>query len=959
MILVTGDVVLDFNLHLGRRMDPSSAAPGTVLQRTPGGAMLTYGILQALGRKPSGASEPNVPVLRQEDVAFGLKERTTEELESWPRGFHNYAIWEQDDPSARLKGDKNKRWRLARDLGFEERTEKQDPGNAGQQEFPANPAPGLRNLKPRILVIDDGALGFRHCTANREPHACWPELIEAGPEKAAHVEWIVLKMASPLGGGDLWQTLKEKWKEKLVVVAAARDLRRENIVLAQGLSWEQTAEDLLKQLDNHAALRDLANCRHLLVTLRGDGALWLADPSKREKRRSQLVFDPTFGEGEWEQGAGGKLGAYGFLSLMAASIAWRLWQTNPNDEPEPNLLPAMRAGLSACRILREQGNGKASEDGDASRQVEPAGYPFDLLAAELQKPIFTKKPAQPGSGNCEPIIDSVDKLAFDFGSVAIPSLDSLSPLNAKSSSGLSNEAAAWTILGTNTETASLTIGSDSTKPVPLFGPARRLALFGPAALPDIPCAYFGDMLSMDRGDVEALRSIKQLMLRYREKPTKQALSLAVFGAPGSGKSFGLKQIAWGVFGEKNPILEFNLSQFASSTDLYGAYHQVRDKVLAGFTPVVFWDEFDTSDYKWLQYLLAPMQDGVFQEGQLTHSIGRCVFIFAGGTSYDYEHFGPRENQESGEDNEQQKARRHWVMSKGPDFKSRLSAYLNILGPNPRLLFDHDAALAGKCPWHDDPSDVSYPIRRAILLRGLLGAKKPDQVLAIDRGLLTALLEVGHYRNGARSMEKLIALLKGPDGEPPSRARLPHRDQLELFVKDVDNFYELLRPRNPFGDSLLELAKASHRRYLKTIEGKPVENEASARPWEGLSAELKLSNFAAVERTPEILSLVGCTLEPGSSTPEEKAAVEKVLKQYVDILAREEHNGWWDAKRLQGWRFGRERKNERLEHPLMIPYDHLPDWEKNKDRMTIGEYPDMVREAGLKIVPRRPLRPQPK
>ena len=33
--------------------------------------------------------------------------------------------------------------------------------------------------------------------------------------------------------------------------------------------------------------------------------------------------------------------------------------------------------------------------------------------------------------------------------------------------------------------------------------------------------------------------------------------------------------------------------------------------------------------------LAPMQDGRFQHGQLNHSIGKCVFVFAGGTSLSF------------------------------------------------------------------------------------------------------------------------------------------------------------------------------------------------------------------------------------------------------------------------------------------------------------------------------------
>jgi hypothetical protein len=67
---------------------------------------------------------------------------------------------------------------------------------------------------------------------------------------------------------------------------------------------------------------------------------------------------------------------------------------------------------------------------------------------------------------------------------------------------------------------------------------------------------------MDRREIEGLRSLRQLMLSYHNSGTqKHPLSLAVFGTPGSGKSFGLKQIAEAIFEDKNQALEFNLSQF--------------------------------------------------------------------------------------------------------------------------------------------------------------------------------------------------------------------------------------------------------------------------------------------------------------------------------------------------------------------------------------------------------------
>lgn len=129
-------------------------------------------------------------------------------------------------------------------------------------------------------------------------------------------------------------------------------------------------------------------------------------------------------------------------------------------------------------------------------------------------------------------------------------------------------------------------------------------------------------------------------------------------------------------------LEFNLSQFANADDLIGAFHQIRDKVLQCRLPVVFFDEFDSQSYRWLQFLLAPMQDGKFQEGQVTHPIGKCVFIFAGGTSWTYETFGPppssattggSSSSTTGGVGHLSAAEMEFRLAKGPDFKSRLDA----------------------------------------------------------------------------------------------------------------------------------------------------------------------------------------------------------------------------------------------------------------------------------------------
>jgi hypothetical protein len=925
-ILVTGDVVLDVNIYSGGRMTPDANEAGTRVIKTPGGATITHSLLHQLaGKKP----DPRVTAdaFWSEDVEFGIQEPA-----NWPEGFHASTLWEAVEVEAGKK--KEKRWFPAKPpLGYGPVAD-----SSTAPEYPATRMGGPSKGHPRIVVIDDGMLGFRKRTAE----VCWPEFLAKGPESAPGVEWVVLKMASPLGHGDLWHLLSGKWKEKLILIVNAADLRRADVRLTRGLSWDQTAEDIVAELEDDSALRSLCACRHIVVTLASDGAVWLSKPGDAAARRGTLVFDPGRAEGEFDEESG-RIAPYGSLSAMTASVVWRLWFM----EKEFDLVPALKAGLSGARVLRECGHGLA-EKGSSQ-----PGFPWDEVTHELCTPILMMKTGD--NGKPTDVVEKMVMARHTYASVVLPMATS-EPVVA----GTSAQAHAdlWTILKANTESAVIRkFWPKEKKLPPLSGTARRLALYGPGSLSGVPYARFGKLLTMDRGDIESLRSIRQLMLRYKaEERPKTPLSIAVFGAPGSGKSFGLKQIAESIFHEK--ALEFNLSQFKGPEELYGAYHQVRDKVLTGATPVVFWDEFDSRELMWLQYLLAPMQDGVFQEGPMTHSIGKCVFVFAGGTSYDYRNFGPLEPPGDKEDDDTKKARREFIQKKGPDFKSRLTTCLNVLGPNPRKLFDRKLAEAGKDPWIDDLADVEFPVRRAILLRGLLKYDATRE-LKIDPGLLTALLEVGHYRNGARSMEKLLDQIVADGSTVPSRAGLPHREIVEMLVQEVDEFYDRLHATG-FGPEIETLAEKIHERFRqKNAEERkanptvPKLDPNSDVPWAELPPDLKASNQAAAQRITQILAAVGLTVVPGMATKEEAEAVTTILKSNLNMLARMEHDGWMDEKRRQGWTYRVERDDKLQFHPLLIPYGDLPSHEKEKDRDSILQYVERVKEAGYKIVFKNP------
>ena len=175
---------------------------------------------------------------------------------------------------------------------------------------------------------------------------------------------------------------------------------------------------------------------------------------------------------------------------------------------------------------------------------------------------------------------------------------------------------------------------------PVYDLARLVLLRGPIALSSLPHLKIGNLLTADRREIESLRTFAQVIRRYEKMDKgKKPLSIGVFGPPGAGKSFAVRELSFALV-QNIAWLEFNLSQFSSSGDLNGAFHQIRDQVLQHKIPVAFFDEFDSKKYDWLQYLLAPMQDGKFQDGQLTHTLGKCIFVFAGGTSPTFETFGP-------------------------------------------------------------------------------------------------------------------------------------------------------------------------------------------------------------------------------------------------------------------------------------------------------------------------------
>ena len=166
---------------------------------------------------------------------------------------------------------------------------------------------------------------------------------------------------------------------------------------------------------------------------------------------------------------------------------------------------------------------------------------------------------------------------------------------------------------------------------------------------------YNDLKVVDRFEMESYNSIRRLIENYVSRNFDRPMSFAVFGEPGSGKSFGIKQLVTTLRTPNNEfdLIEFNLSQFSDSKELIDAFHVVRDRAFQGKIPLVIFDEIDCrtnkEDLYWLRHFLVPMHDGRFRAAHVEHPIGQSIFVFVGGTHSTFASFAREDKTQSNGD----------------------------------------------------------------------------------------------------------------------------------------------------------------------------------------------------------------------------------------------------------------------------------------------------------------------
>lgn len=723
-------------------------------------------------------------------------------------------------------------------------------------------------VSPHRLELDDPAadLVVLDDAGNgfRDVAEAWPQAVKEDGRQPL----VVLKMSRPLMQGKLWDRVRQAHGERLLVVINANYLRSMGINISRQLSWERTACDFLWQMVSNRELAPLAACGHVVVRFGLDGAIHYQQKEKGPEVR--LYYDPLHLEGSFNEKYPGTM--FGLTNAFVAGLITSLAETGLEGIGE-----GVRRGILSSRELLLQGFGRDPKTQD---------YPPD---------IFT-------------ISDQEKALIKDIRIPLPPTLDCADP-------------SFWNILGDLAQAR-------------LEEMAINIVETGiDRDIDRVPVGEFGRLKTLDRVEIESLRSIKNLISEYlHQGHQKKPLSLAVFGPPGSGKSFAVTevatQVAESIAGYEIVPLEFNLSQCDSPQDLIKALHQVRDLVLQGKMPLVFFDEFDSElrglPLGWLKYFLEPMQSGAFREGEAKHTIGKAIFVFAGGTSKTLQEFS-REGRE-------EKEVKEFGNAKGPDFVSRLRGYVNILGINP-----------------SSESDKLYLIRRAVVLRTLLKIKLPNLFdeqgrLYIDRGVLSALLRTPLYKHGVRSMEAVLDMSILGDRRLFEPAALPPLDQLQLHV-NAEYFCRLLVQDVLFGGARERLAQIIHEAFVEDNRGEKPPDDPGMQPWETLREDFKESNRRQADQIPEKLRTANCWFRP---TVGREPVQFEFTEPEINELAKMEHDRFVAERLAAGWKYGPKRDDQKKENPTLIDWDNLPESEKAKDLAIVRRIPEFLTKLGFEI-----------
>lgn len=74
-----------------------------------------------------------------------------------------------------------------------------------------------------------------------------------------------------------------------------------------------------------------------------------------------------------------------------------------------------------------------------------------------------------------------------------------------------------------------------------------------------------------------------------------------------------------------------------------------------------------------------------------------------------------------------------------------------------------------------------------------------------------------------------------------------------------------------------------------------------------------------------------------------------IMELSEKIAENVHEVWAQSRMAEGWTYGPVRDDVKKQHPCLVPYEELPEIEKEYDRNTSQETMKVILKLGFKII----------
>jgi hypothetical protein len=144
-----------------------------------------------------------------------------------------------------------------------------------------------------------------------------------------------------------------------------------------------------------------------------------------------------------------------------------------------------------------------------------------------------------------------------------------------------------------------------------------------------------------------------------------------------------------------------------------------------------------------------------------------------------------------------------------------------------------------------------------------------------------------------------------------------------------------------------LARAVHEQYLvnERRKGSTPETNPSMVSWEELPESLRESNRNQVEHIRVKLEAIGSDI---TVTNEWNVPPFQFSPEEVELMAQMEHERFVAERLKQGFTYAPAKNLEKKTSPDLVPWEKLPEEEKEKDRNSVRQLSELLAKARFQI-----------